>query len=119
MRFFNTSGPVKPTRHYCIPPLDRSGLGEVLGLVEQEQYFVLHAPRQSGKTSTLLALRDWLNANGGYRCVYASFETGQSAGEDVERALRAWRPGPSWRWTMGSLTRRGLASWRNRVPTGP
>ena len=89
MRFFNTSGPVKPARHYCIPPLDRSGLDEVLGLVEREQYFVLRAPRQSGKTSTLLALRDWLNANGGYRCVYASFETGQSAGEDVERALRA------------------------------
>ncbi len=27
-----------------------------------ERYFVLHAPRQTGKTSTLLALRDLLNS---------------------------------------------------------
>lgn len=25
-RFFTTTGPVKPDRHYCIPPLDRLDL---------------------------------------------------------------------------------------------
>ncbi|MDE2907429.1 MAG: ATP-binding protein, partial [Acidobacteriota bacterium] len=62
MRFFNTEGPVRPGDHYHIPPLDRLNLDELLGLVRDKKYFVLHAPRQTGKTSALLALRDLLNA---------------------------------------------------------
>ena len=50
-----------PERHYCIPPLNRIDLEEVLELVEDMRYFALHAPRQSGKTSILLALADALN----------------------------------------------------------
>ena len=56
-RFFNTTGPVVAADHYCIPPLDRLDLREVLDLVRTKRYFVLHAPRQTGKTSALLALR--------------------------------------------------------------
>ena len=78
-----------PQRHYCIPPLSRINLEEVLELVEDMRYFVLHAPRQTGKTSTLKALADTLNASGEYRCVYANFEVGQTAREDVARAMRA------------------------------
>ena len=48
-RFFTTTGPVKPDRHYCIPPLDRLDPEQVLALVGDEKYFVLHAPRQTGK----------------------------------------------------------------------
>lgn len=44
MRSFNTAGPVKPERHYCIPPLDRLDLENVLGLVRDEKYFALRAP---------------------------------------------------------------------------
>ena len=62
MRRFNTEGPVFPARHYCIPPLARlDDVDRVLGLVRDMRYFVLHAPRQTGKTSALLALRDLLN----------------------------------------------------------
>ena len=89
MRKFNTEGPMVPQRHYCIPPLSRINLEEVLELVEDMRYFVLHAPRQTGKTSTLKALADTLNASGEYRCVYANFEVGQTAREDVPRAMRA------------------------------
>ena len=78
-----------PQRHYCIPPLSRINLEEVLELVEDMRYFALHAPRQTGKTSTLKALADTLNASGKYRCVYANFEVGQTAREDVARAMRA------------------------------
>ena len=90
-RFFNTAGPVRSDRHYCIPPLDRVNLAEVLALIRDERYFVLHAPRQTGKTSLLLALRDLLNSGsaGPYRCAYVNVETGQTAGEDVGRAMRA------------------------------
>ena len=83
MRFFNTTGPIRPDKHYCIPPLSRLDLDEVLGLVRDERYFVLHAPRQTGKTSALLTLRDLLNRGGDYRCVYANFEGGQAMREDV------------------------------------
>ena len=56
MRFFNTAGPVNPQDHYCLPPLTRLNLDEVLSLIAQKKYFLLHAPRQTGKTSCLLAL---------------------------------------------------------------
>ena len=91
MRKFNTEGPVVTRRHYCVPPLERVDLAGILGLIRDERYFVLHAPRQTGKTSTLLALRDLLNsgAEGNFRCVYANVEVAQTAREDVGRAMRA------------------------------
>ena len=89
MRFFNTEGPIRPGEHYHVPPLDRVNLDDLLGLVRDKRYFVLHAPRQTGKTSALLALRDRLNAGGDYRCVYVTVEAGQPARENVAEAMRA------------------------------
>lgn len=86
MRFFNTSGPVKRTKHYALPPLSRFDLTEILTLIEQEKYFVLHAPRQSGKTSCLLALMEDLNQK--YHCVYINLEIIQAKPEDVYRDIR-------------------------------
>ena len=93
MRDFNTAGPVRPTKHYCIPPLDRLNLREVLALIRKERYFVLHAPRQTGKTSALLALRDLLNGGtvGDYRCVYVNVETAQTAREVECKLVRSGR----------------------------
>ena len=89
MRFFNTTGPVKPARHYHIPPLDRMNLAELRRLVDEERYFVLHAPRQTGKTSVLLALQELLHGEGRYRCVYANVEAAQAMREDVREATQA------------------------------
>ena len=60
---------------------------------------MLHAPRQTGKTSALLALRDLLNsgAAGDYRCVYVNVEPAQAMREAVEPAMRV---------ILGSLTSR-------------
>ncbi len=88
MRFFNTTGPVVAADHYCIPPLERLNLTEVRRFIRDKRYFVLHAPRQTGKTSALLALRELLNAEGDYRCVYVNVEGGQAAREDVEQVMR-------------------------------
>lgn len=90
VRKFNTTGPIVPSKHYNVPPLDRVDLDSVLSLIHDEKYFILHAPRQTGKTSTLLALRDRLNSGteGPYRCVYVNVESGQVAREDVGRAMR-------------------------------
>ena len=89
MHFFNTAGPIKPDMHYYVPPLERIDFDEVMLMIEQQKYFVMHAPRQTGKTSTLLALMDELNSSGHYRCLYINVEIGQSAREDVGAALQA------------------------------
>ena len=89
MRFFNTAGPIIPEDHYCLPPLSRFNFKEVLELIGQKKYFVLHAPRQTGKTSCLLALMNYLNERGKYRALYANVESGQSAREDVRVAMQA------------------------------
>ena len=56
-RFFNTAGPNRPEVEYTINPLSRFDLNDIMALIQQGKYFVLHAPRQTGKTSCLLALR--------------------------------------------------------------
>ena len=88
VRRFNRSGPVAERKHYLIPPLDRIDLAEVRELIDEQQYFVLHAPRQTGKTSALLALRGLLNAEGRYGCVYVNVEGAMTAREDVGAAIR-------------------------------
>ena len=90
MRFFTTAGPIIPQDHYHVPPLQRLDRDAVLRLIQEKRYFVLHAPRQTGKTSALLALTDELNASGAYRCLYVNVESGQSAREDVAAAMRAF-----------------------------
>ena len=91
MRFFNTAGPVRPDDHYAIAPLDRVDVDELLSLIRAKQYFVLHAPRQTGKTSALIALRDLLNSGavGNFRCVDVNVEVGQVARDDVAEGMRA------------------------------
>ena len=91
MRFFNTEGPIRSEEHYHVPPLARLDLDELLLLIGRKRYFVLHAPRQSGKTTALLALQSLLNrgTEGDYRCVYVNVEGAQAAREDTGRAMRA------------------------------
>ena len=86
-KFFNTAGPIQPDIHYNVDSLTRINLDEILGLIHQRKYFVLHAPRQTGKTSCLLALRDYLNRQGQYICVYANVEAGQAARNDVKEVV--------------------------------
>ena len=57
MRFFNTTGPVVAADHYRIPPLERWDLAEIRRLIAEKRYFVLHAPRQTGKASSQLLTR--------------------------------------------------------------
>ena len=88
MRYFNTAGPVVPEDHYCLPPLTRFDLQDVMSLIEEKRYFVLHAPRQTGKTSCLLALVKRLNESGRYRALYTNIEAAQAAREDAAMGVR-------------------------------
>ncbi|MCX5883498.1 MAG: ATP-binding protein, partial [Deltaproteobacteria bacterium] len=58
-------------------------------LIIKEKYFFLHAPRQTGKTSSLLALMEYLNQEGTYRALYANIENAQAAREDVGQGIEA------------------------------
>ena len=53
---FNIAGPCFPDEHYMLPALER--LPGIMRIVEQRSYFVLHAARQSGKTTALMAYWD-------------------------------------------------------------
>jgi type II secretory pathway predicted ATPase ExeA len=86
-RFFNTEGATFPAKHYCLPPLSRIDLPSIRDLIDREKYFVIHAPRQTGKTTCLLALRDHLNAEGKLFCVYANMEVAQGAREDLKVSM--------------------------------
>ena len=89
MKFFTTEGPVNSQKHYCLPPLKRFDLEEILRLISDEKYFLLHAPRQTGKTTCLMALTAYLNKEGKYRALYANIETAQAARENVGEGIAA------------------------------
>ena len=88
MRRFPTAGPVAPADHYHLSPLSRIGRDRLLDEAEWGQYFVVYGPPQSGKTTTLIALRDLLNERG-YRCVYASFRGTHPDSDDLGAAMAA------------------------------
>ena len=88
MRKFNIAGPIIPADHYHLPPLRRSGFEEVLELVEAKNYFIVYAPRQTGKTTSLRALCDALNDRA-YRAVHANLQPARSAGDAVDLAIRS------------------------------
>ncbi|MCS7036993.1 MAG: AAA-like domain-containing protein [Saprospiraceae bacterium] len=71
MREFNTSGPNIPERHYTIER--RPQIAEGLRMVEQERYFTIWAPRQTGKSTYFLQLAGHLAA-GGHKVAHVNFE---------------------------------------------
>ncbi|MCB9539534.1 MAG: ATP-binding protein [Myxococcales bacterium] len=97
MRAFNIAGPCQADIHYVLPPLAR--LPEVRRLIDSRTYFVLHAPRQTGKTTAALQLAAHLTAEGRYTAVMLSVEVGEPFAEPAEAEpaiLKAWRRAASW-----------------------
>lgn len=88
-KFFNTAGPAQEDIHYTLNPLRRIRYDEISQLIDQRKYFVLHAPRQTGKTTSLLAMVKQINGEGRYHCAYVNVEAAQTARGDVLRGMRA------------------------------
>ncbi len=86
-RFFNTAGPIQTGRHYHINPLSRLDWEELQMLIGQDKYFVLHAPRQTGKTTTLLSMMNALNQSGQYNALYVNVEGAQAARNDANEGI--------------------------------
>ena len=87
MRWFNTAGPCKSDIHYMLSSQQR--LPEVTRLIAQQGYFVIHAPRQTGKTTAMLTLAQELTAVGTYTALMVSAEVGAAYPHEPERAERA------------------------------
>jgi hypothetical protein len=93
MKYFNTTGPCFPDDHYMLPALPR--VPEMRGLIDQRLYFVLHAARQTGKTTSMMALARELTAEGRYTALLVSMEVGAAFNDDPGAAelaiLGTWR----------------------------
>lgn len=83
-KYFNTTGPCDPRLHYMLPPTPR--LPEARTLIEMDRYFVLHAPRQTGKTTMLDTLASELTAQGDIAALSFSCERAKVAGDDYGAA---------------------------------
>ena len=53
VRFFNTTGPCNPEDHYMLPPAERLVGAQLHRYIRDKLYWVLHAPRHTGKTTFL------------------------------------------------------------------
>jgi hypothetical protein len=129
-RWFNTAGPCQADDHYLLPPLTR--LPRVEKLIAQRSYFVIHAPRQIGKTTAMLSLAEQLTASGKYVAAMVSAEVAQAYGHDIDKAelallnawqtaLRYWLPAefrpPDWsKLTSGSRISQALSIWAEVCP---
>jgi type II secretory pathway predicted ATPase ExeA len=76
-----------------LPPLDR--LPDLERLIAQQGYFVIHAPRQTGKTTAMLTLAQQLTASGQYTALMVSAEVGvpfpHAPGMAEQAILGSWR----------------------------
>jgi len=110
VRFFNTAGECNEAEHYMLPAAAR--LPHARTWISQRQYFVVHAPRQSGKTTTLTALAEELTAEGTHVALRFSCERGEAGPDDIDvterQVLRAIRT---------AAVRRGLP--KEHMPPDP
>ena len=74
-KIFNVAGPCNPEDHYMLPATER--VPDVMRLVADKSYFVVHAQRQCGKTTVFRALVDDINAQGERLAMYCSLEVVQ------------------------------------------
>jgi type II secretory pathway predicted ATPase ExeA len=97
MRWFNTAGPCKPDIHYTLPSSQR--LPELDQIIAQQGYFIIHAARQTGKTTAMLTLAQELTAAGHYTGLLVSAEVGAAYSQNPDRAeaamLIAWQDAAS------------------------
>ena len=74
-KIFNIAGPCNPGNHYMLPATAR--VPNVMRLIEDMSYFVVHAQRQCGKTTAFRALVDDINDKGERLAMYCSLEVVQ------------------------------------------
>lgn len=84
-KIFCIAGPINPDFHHFIS--HRLDWNDLHRMIQNREYFVLHAPRQSGKTTAILEFCRQLNTDGFYNALYFNVEAAQAMRENVERGL--------------------------------
>ena len=88
LHFFNTTGPCNPERHYMLLPEERLVGAQLSRYLKDELYWVLHAPRQTGKTTFLQSWMREINVGNEQIACYVTVEACQGIME-AERAIPA------------------------------
>jgi len=81
VRFFNTTGPCFPWDHYMLPPAERLIGAQLDVYIRDRLYWVLHAPRQTGKTTFLKSWAREMNSGGDVAACYITIERCQLMSE--------------------------------------
>lgn len=115
---FNTAGPMVLDDHYHIDSLHRLDWEDIQFLLKTKKYFVLHAPRQTGKTSTMLSMMHELNQQGEYAALYANIEAAQAMRNDVDRGITGVCEAIAYRARMHLKTTR-LTEWLEQKSVSP
>ncbi len=87
MKTFCIAGPIIPEDHYFLP--HRLNWQQIDFFISSKFYFVLHAPRQSGKTTAIEEYIRHINSTQKYYALYVNIETAQTARDNVPMALIA------------------------------
>jgi hypothetical protein len=107
-------------------------LPQVRELIDEQSYFVLHSPRQVGKTTSLLGLSEELTREGRFAAVLLSMEVGSSFSDQPSiaepaildswrQSAEAWLPKellpPPWpEAPIGQRIGAALSSWAKSCP---
>jgi len=89
MKWFNTGGPCVAEDHYMLAATKRLEAYNLQRLIDQRGYFVVHAPRQTGKTTAMMELARELTESGKYISAVLSLEVGVPFANEPEKAMSA------------------------------
>ncbi|HID99490.1 MAG TPA: AAA family ATPase [Thiotrichaceae bacterium] len=81
-KFFNTAGVCVPEEHYMVSMTPR--FESLKKRIDNKRYFILHAPRQTGKTTLMLQLMEALNQEDKYIALYVNVEAAQPLRNNIE-----------------------------------
>jgi len=81
LHFFNTTGPCNPEEHYMLSPEERLVGSQLSRYIKNKLYWVLHAPRQTGKTTFLQTWMREINSGGEQVACYVTVERCQGVAD--------------------------------------
>lgn len=80
------SGPIIERENYYIPLVERLNINTLDSFIDNGFYYIVHAPRQSGKSTSMREYARRLNKERNYTALYFTFELGHK--KSVDQAFR-------------------------------
>ena len=99
LKFFNTTGPCNPEDHYMLDAQERLVDAQLYRYISNKLYWVLHAPRQTGKTTFLQSWVREINS-GALLTLFISLKYPRPRHGNGKRLMESW----TWRLFCGSFS---------------